>query len=68
MTRGQLRIYQVRVTGYGPADEASLAFRLARDLTEAMGDRLRTEPVPGGRCVIVTLAAAAVPVPAGRSL
>jgi two-component system, OmpR family, sensor histidine kinase KdpD len=52
---------EVRITGRG-ADpgEPSLAFRLARDLTEAMGDTLRTEPAPGGgRSVIVSLPAAA---------
>jgi two-component system sensor histidine kinase KdpD len=53
---------EVRIVGCGPADEASLAFRLARDLTEAMGDSLRTESGPDGRrSVIVSLPAASVP-------
>jgi len=52
---------EVRVTDRGPGPgEPSLGFRLARDLTEAMGDTLRTEPVPGGgRSVVVSLPAAA---------
>jgi two-component system, OmpR family, sensor histidine kinase KdpD len=58
---------EVRVTDHGSPGEASLAFRLARDLTEAMGDSLRTEPVPGGgRSVIVALPAAATPAPSTR--
>ena len=53
---------EVRITDRGPdPGEPSLAFRLARDLTEAMGDTLRTEPAPGGgRSVIVCLPAAAM--------
>ena len=48
-----------RTRGPDPG-EPSLAFRLARDLTEAMGDTLRTELAPGGgRGVIVCLPAAA---------
>ena len=40
--------------------QAGLAFRLARDLTDAMGDALSCEYTPGnGRTVIVTLPAAA---------
>ena len=64
---------EVHITGQGPDQpgaEASLAFRLARDLTEALGDTLRTENFPGGgHSVVVTLPAAApaagtlVPVP-----
>jgi len=52
---------EVRITDRGPdPGEPSLAFRLARDLTEAMGDTLRTELAPGGgRSVIVCLPAAA---------
>ena len=53
-----------------PDGEASLAFRLARDLTETMGDTLRTQHLPdGGHSVVVTLPAASaaagtlVPVP-----
>ena len=53
-----------------PDGEASLAFRLARDLTETMGDTLRTQHLPGGgHGVVVTLPAASaaagtlVPVP-----
>ena len=53
-----------------PDGAASLAFRLARDLTEAMGDTLRTQHLPGGgHSVVVTLPAASaaagtlVPVP-----
>ena len=58
---------EVRVTDRGPGPgEPSLGFRLARDLTEAMGARLRTEQVPGGgRSVVVSLPAAA---PKGRDL
>ena len=53
-----------------PDGAASLAFRLARDLTEALGDTLRSEHLPGGgHSVVVTLPAASaaggtlVPVP-----
>ena len=53
-----------------PDGEVSLAFRLARDLTETMGDTLRTQHLPGGgHSVVVTLPAASaaagtlVPVP-----
>jgi len=53
-----------------PDGAVSLAFRLARDLTEAMGDTLRTQHLPGGgHSVVVTLPAASaaagtlVPVP-----
>ena len=64
---------EVHITGQGPDQpgaEASLAFRLARDLTEALGDTLRDENLPGGgHSVVVTMPAAApaagtlVPVP-----
>ena len=64
---------EVCITDQGPDQangEASLSFRLARDLTEALGDTLRTERLPvGGHRVVVTLPAAApaagtlVPVP-----
>jgi two-component system, OmpR family, sensor histidine kinase KdpD len=53
---------EVRITDHGPDQangEASLAFRLARDLTEALGDTLRIQRLPGGRSVVVTLPAAA---------
>ena len=53
---------EVRITDEGPDQpdgEASLAFRLARDLTEALGDTLRSERLPGGHSVVVTLPAAA---------
>ncbi len=53
---------EVRITDQGPDQangEASLAFRLARDLTEALGDTLRIQRRPGGRSVVVTLPAAA---------
>ncbi len=54
---------EVRITDQGPdqpGGEASLAFRLARDFTEALGDTLRTEDLPGGgHSVVVTLPAAA---------
>ncbi len=53
---------EVRITDQGPDQvngEASLAFRLARDLTEALGDTLRSERLPGGHSVVVTLPAAA---------
>ena len=64
---------EVHITDQGadqPDGEASLSFRLARDLTEALGDTLRTENLPGGgHSMVVTLPAAApaagtlVPVP-----
>jgi two-component system sensor histidine kinase KdpD len=52
---------EIRITDHGPdLDDVSLAFRLARDLTEVMGDTLHAERVPGGgRSVIVSLPAAA---------
>ena len=53
---------EVRITDEGPDQpdgETSLAFRLARDLTEALGDTLRSERLPGGHSVVVTLPAAA---------
>ena len=64
---------EVRIADQGPDQpdgEASLAFRLARDLTEALGDTLRSERLPGGgHNVVVSLPAASagtgtlVPVP-----
>jgi two-component system sensor histidine kinase KdpD len=63
---------EVRITDQGPDqhdDEASLAFRLARDLTDAMGDTMHIEPIPGGgRSVVVTLPAAAPGPEAARTL
>ena len=54
---------EVRIADQGPDQpdgEASLSFRLARDLTEALGDRLSSERLPGGgHRVVVTLPAAA---------
>ena len=57
---------EVRIVDQGPDQanglngEASLAFRLARDLTEALGDTLRIQRLPGGgHSVLVTLPAAA---------
>ena len=54
---------EVRIADQGPDQpdgEASLSFRLARDLTEALGDTLRSERLPGGgHRVVVTLPAAA---------
>jgi two-component system sensor histidine kinase KdpD len=54
---------EIRICDQGPGQdeaEASLAFRLARDLAEAMGDTLRCECIPGrGRTVIVPLPASA---------
>jgi len=61
---------ELSVADHGPGSggqdgEASLAFRLARDLADAMGDAFRCEHVPGrGRTVSITLPAAAPP-PAG---
>ncbi len=57
------------VTDRGPGPDQGngngLALRLARDLTEAMGDTLRCEyPSEGGRSVSLTLHAAGRPVPA----
>jgi two-component system sensor histidine kinase KdpD len=58
---------EIRVTDHGPpqspgSEPDSLGFRLARDLTEAMGDTLRcTENQGGGRTVIITLPASRVP-------
>jgi two-component system, OmpR family, sensor histidine kinase KdpD len=53
---------EIRIADRGVAEgeQESLGFRLARDLTEAMGDTLRcTENEDGGRTVIITLPAAA---------
>jgi two-component system sensor histidine kinase KdpD len=61
---------EIRITDHGPGPRQgngtnSLALRLARDLTEAMGDTLRCEQTPGGgRTVIITLPAAARRPPA----
>jgi two-component system, OmpR family, sensor histidine kinase KdpD len=56
---------EVRITDQGTDERggpASLAFRLATDLAEAMGITLRREQTPsGGRTVIITLLAAARP-------
>ena len=61
---------ELRITDHGPGQEdsgASLAFRLARDLADAMGDTLCCEQVPGnGRTVTITLPAAALSGPAPR--
>ena len=64
---------EVRITDQGPDQPdgaVSLAFRLARDLTEALGDTLRSERLPGGgHNVVVSLPATSaatgtlVPVP-----
>jgi two-component system, OmpR family, sensor histidine kinase KdpD len=59
---------EIRVTDSGPGqDEDGLALRLARDLTEAMGDTFRCEHAAGGRTVIVTVPAAARRSPARSS-
>jgi two-component system, OmpR family, sensor histidine kinase KdpD len=56
---------ELRVSDAGPCpyqgiETNGLALRLARDLTEAMGDTLRCEEDRGGgRTVIITLPAAA---------
>ena len=51
---------EVRITDQGPDGEASLAVRLARDLTEALGETLGIQNLPGGgHSVVVTLPAAA---------
>jgi two-component system sensor histidine kinase KdpD len=58
---------EIRVTDYGPpqaqgSEPDSLGFRLARDLTEAMGDTLScTENQDRGRTVIITLPASRGP-------
>jgi two-component system sensor histidine kinase KdpD len=56
---------EVRITDQGPDEPgrpASLAFRLAADLAEAMGITLRCERTPsGGRTVVMILPAAARP-------
>ena len=56
---------EIRITDQGPDERggpASLGFRLATDLAEAMGVTLRCERAPsGGRTVIITLPAAARP-------
>jgi two-component system, OmpR family, sensor histidine kinase KdpD len=62
----------ILVTDRGPGpDQANgngLALRLARDLTEAMGDTLRCDQIRGGgRCVALTLPAANRPVPRAGS-
>ena len=56
---------EIRITDHGPpqaqgSEPDTLGFRLARDLTEAMGDTLRCSKNPdGGRTVLITLPAAA---------
>jgi two-component system sensor histidine kinase KdpD len=63
---------EIRVTDHGPpqspgSEPDSLGFRLARDLTEAMGDTLRcTEHQGGGRTVIITLPASRGPTGADQ--
>lgn len=58
---GLARHVEIRIADQGPVpqqgnDTDSLALRLARDLTEAMGDTLRCEETrSGGRTVILTL-------------
>ena len=56
---------EIRITDQGPDERggpASLGFRLATDLAEAMGVTLRCERAPsGGRTVIIILPAAARP-------
>ena len=56
---------EIQITDHGPpqaqgSEPDTLGFRLARDLTEAMGDTLRCSKNPdGGRTVLITLPAAA---------
>ena len=55
---------EIRVTDHGPpqvqgAEPDTLGFRLARDLTEAMGNTLRCEQAEDGRSVVISLPAAA---------
>jgi len=53
---------EIRITDHGgqEGEPETLRFRVARDLTEAMGDTLRcTKNQDGGRTVIITLPAAA---------
>ncbi|HMD92747.1 MAG TPA: universal stress protein [Trebonia sp.] len=56
---------EIRITDHGPpqaegSEPDMLGFRLARDLTEAMGDTLRCEhSADGGRTVVIMLPAAA---------
>ena len=58
---------EIRITDHGPpqaegSEPDALGFRLARDLTEAMGDTLRCERgADCGRTVVITLPAAANP-------
>ena len=57
---------EIRITDHGPpqaqaSEPDTLGFRLARDLTEAMGDTLRCVQNPDGRTVVITLPAAATP-------
>jgi len=66
LTASSLRGWvDVRITDQGPDEQggpASLGFRLAADLAEAMDTTLRCERTPsGGRTVIITLPAAARP-------
>ncbi|MGO9218876.1 MAG: universal stress protein [Streptosporangiaceae bacterium] len=67
---GLARHVEIRIADQGPAPQQGngtngLALRLARDLTEAMGDTLRCEETrSGGRTVILTLPAAARRPPA----
>jgi two-component system, OmpR family, sensor histidine kinase KdpD len=64
----------IGITDQGPGTDlgngtgSSLALRLARDLTEAMGGALRCDQTPsGGRSVVITLPAAAYRPAAGAS-
>jgi len=54
---------EIRVTDHGPpqaqgGEPDTLGFRLARDLTEAMGNTLRCEQARDGRTVVISLPAA----------
>ncbi len=71
---GLARHVKIRIADQEPARQEgdganSLALRLARDLTEAMGDTLRSEETRSGRTVILTLPAAArrPPAPLART-
>ena len=56
---------EIRITGYGPpqgrdSEPDTLGFRLARDLTEAMGDTLCcARSADGGHTMVITLPTAA---------
>ena len=58
--QAQIRITDHGVPGSPGSEPDSLGFRLARDLTEAMGNTLRRAGnLDGGRTVIITLPTAA---------